>query len=67
MQYIFPRYIVIKENCLVAQKNIELEAPLKKDLYTYGCVAKILQILKIPDGTVKILVEETNRTIAKFR
>ncbi|MBT4885466.1 MAG: endopeptidase La [Legionellales bacterium] len=46
-----------QEIFLVAQKNPEVESPKKKDLFEYGCVAKILQILKIPDGTVKILVE----------
>jgi len=46
-----------QEIFLVAQKNPEVESPKKKDLFEYGCIAKILQILKIPDGTVKILVE----------
>ena len=50
-----------QEIFLVAQKDPEVEVPTKKDLYTYGCTAKILQILKIPGGTVKILVEGRSR------
>ena len=30
---------------------------LDKDLYSYGCLSKIIQLLKLPDGTVKVLVE----------
>lgn len=50
---------------LLAQKNPEQEIPSKKDLFEYGCTAKILQILKIPDGTVKILVEGQKRAKLK--
>ena len=50
---------------LVAQKNPEQETPTRKDLFEYGCTAKILQILKIPDGTVKILVEGQKRAKLK--
>ncbi|MEE3002798.1 MAG: endopeptidase La [Pseudomonadota bacterium] len=50
-----------QEILLVAQKDSEVEIPHKKDLYQYGCTAKILQILRIPGGTVKILVEGRSR------
>lgn len=50
---------------LLAQKNPEQETPSRKDLFEYGCTAKILQILKIPDGTVKILVEGQKRAKLK--
>ena len=46
---------------VLAQKDAEKESPRQKDLYDVGCVAKILQVLRIPDGTVKILVEGTHR------
>ena len=35
--------------------------PQKKDLYAFGCESKILQLLKLPDGTVKVLVEGLDR------
>ncbi len=46
-----------KEILLVTQKNPEIDDPKKKDLYQVGTISKILQMLKLPDGTVKILVE----------
>ena len=45
-----------KSVILVAQKNSEIDDPEEKDLYGYGCLSKILQLLKLPDGTVKVLV-----------
>lgn len=42
---------------LVAQKNPEKDNPESSDLYSVGCIARILQMLKLPDGTVKVLVE----------
>jgi len=42
---------------LLTQKDPTLEDPTNKDLYTIGTVAQVLQLLKLPDGTVKILVE----------
>ena len=42
---------------LVTQKNSEIDEPSSKDLYQYGCLSKVLQLLKLPDGTVKVLVE----------
>lgn len=46
---------------LVAQKNPEKDNPEAADLYSVGCVARILQMLKLPDGTVKVLVEGEKR------
>ena len=50
-----------KKIILVTQKNAEIDDPLEKDLYTFGCESKILQLLKLPDGTVKALVEGFER------
>ena len=46
---------------LVAQKNSEIDEPEDKDIYGYGCLSKVLQLLKLPDGTVKVLVEGVKR------
>ena len=46
---------------LVTQKDPALEDPKAKDLYTMGTVAQVLQLLKLPDGTVKVLVEGEQR------
>jgi len=46
---------------LVTQKKIQTEDPGKEDLYSVGAVAEILQLLKMPDGTIKILVEGLER------
>ena len=46
---------------LVAQKDAKLEAPKRNDLYNMGTVATVLQLLKMPDGTVKVLVEGLER------
>jgi len=50
-----------KSIMLVAQKNAAKDEPLSEDIYEIGCVANILQMLKLPDGTVKVLVEGTQR------
>ena len=42
---------------LITQKNSEIDDPESKDLYQFGCLSKVLQLLKLPDGTVKVLVE----------
>ncbi len=42
---------------LVAQKHANIEEPTKEDIYTEGTVAKIIQILKLPNGLLKILVD----------
>jgi len=46
---------------LVTQKKIQTENPGKEDVYLVGVVAEILQLLKMPDGTIKILVEGLER------
>ena len=46
-----------KSLVLVTQKNSEVDEPEDKDLYGYGCLSKVLQLLKLPDGTVKVLIE----------
>ena len=50
-----------KKIVLVTQKNSEVDDPSKNDVFTYGCESNILQLLKLPDGTVKVLVEGINR------
>ena len=50
-----------KSIVLIAQKNSEVDDPTDTDLYGYGCLSKILQLLKLPDGTVKVLVEGQKR------
>ena len=46
-----------KKIILVTQKNSEIDDPKKTDIFMYGCEGSILQLLKLPDGTVKVLVE----------
>ncbi|MBX7245209.1 MAG: endopeptidase La [Candidatus Sumerlaeaceae bacterium] len=46
-----------KRIVLVTQKSVDVENPTETDLYTYGTVAEVLQVLKMPDGAAKILVE----------
>jgi ATP-dependent Lon protease len=46
---------------LVAQKQADIDDPKADDLYRIGTVATILQLLKLPDGTVKVLVEGVDR------
>ena len=56
-----------KSIVLITQKNSEIDDPSGKDLYQYGCMSKVLQLLKLPDGTVKVLVEGEKRVkIVKF-
>ncbi len=50
-----------KSIVLITQKNSEVDDPKGKDLYQYGCLSKVLQLLKLPDGTVKVLVEGEKR------
>jgi ATP-dependent Lon protease len=50
-----------KSIVLVTQKNSEIDDPTGRDLYQYGCLSKVLQLLKLPDGTVKVLVEGEKR------
>ena len=50
-----------KKIVLVTQKNSEVDDPKKTDIFMYGCESSILQLLKLPDGTVKVLVEGLKR------
>ena len=50
-----------KSIVLITQKNSQTDDPEGKDLYGYGCLSKVLQLLKLPDGTVKVLVEGEKR------
>ena len=50
-----------KKIILITQKNAEIDDPNEEDIYSYGCESKILQLLKLPDGTVKVLVEGVDR------
>ena len=50
-----------KSIVLVTQKNSEIDDPTSKDLYQYGCLSKVLLLLKLPDGTVKVFVEGEKR------
>ncbi len=52
---------VNKQILLLAQKQADVDEPKPKDLYDVGTVATILQLLKLPDGTVKVLVEGVER------
>src|SRR6476660_3379190 len=50
-----------KSILLVAQKSAAKDEPGAEDLYKIGCISNILQMLKLPDGTVKVLVEGNQR------
>jgi len=50
---------------LVAQKAAAKDEPTPQDMFEMGCVASILQMLKLPDGTVKVLVEGVQRATVK--
>ncbi len=50
-----------KKILLVTQKNSETDDPKRNDVFNYGCESRILQLLKLPDGTVKVLVEGIKR------
>ncbi|MDF1586888.1 endopeptidase La [Marinimicrococcus flavescens] len=54
-----------KQILLVAQKNASQDDPGRDDIYDVGTVSSVLQLLKLPDGTVKVLVEGASR--AKIR
>jgi ATP-dependent Lon protease len=56
-----------KQILLVTQKNAAQDDPTPPDIYTVGTVGTVLQLLKLPDGTVKVLVEGGQRArIVKF-
>ena len=50
---------------LIAQKTAAKDEPAVEDMFDTGCVANILQMLKLPDGTVKVLVEGMQRASVK--
>ncbi len=50
-----------KKIFLLSQKNSKVDNPDKDNLYSFGTVAKIIQLLKLPDGTLKVLVEGIQR------
>ena len=50
---------------LVAQKTAAKDEPSISDMFSMGCVATILQMLKLPDGTVKVLVEGQERALVE--
>ncbi|MFA5938505.1 MAG: endopeptidase La [Sinimarinibacterium sp.] len=56
-----------KRILLLAQRTADTDDPQEKDLYTVGTLASILQMLKLPDGTVKVLVEGQSRAqVSRF-
>ena len=54
-----------KSILLVTQKESQVDNPSSKDLYKIGVFANVLQMLKLPDGTVKVLVEGISRVSLK--
>lgn len=50
---------------LVAQKDAKLDLPGKDDIYTTGTVAKVKQLLKMPQDTIRVLIEGINRAVIK--
>ncbi|HMB43037.1 MAG TPA: endopeptidase La, partial [Luteimonas sp.] len=52
-----------KQILLVAQKSPDIDDPGKDDLYSMGTLATVLQLLRLPDGTIKVLVEGTSRVV----
>ncbi len=50
-----------KKIILITQKNSEIDDPSKNDIFSYGCECSILQLLQLPDGTVKVLAEGKKR------
>jgi ATP-dependent Lon protease len=50
-----------KKIILAAQKNGSIDSPLFDDLFKVATIANILQLIKLPDGTVKVLVEGSHR------
>src|SRR5207253_11514622 len=51
---------------LVAQKDPDVEEPQEDDMYQVGTLAEVMQMLKLPDGTVKVLVEGSCRVSVDF-
>ncbi len=56
-----------KQIFLVAQKSASQDDPLPEDMYSIGTLSNILQLLKLPDGTIKVLVEGSGRaTVGEY-
>src|SRR5262247_2263315 len=56
-----------KQILLVTQKNAAQDDPTPADIFSVGTIGTVLQLLKLPDGTVKVLVEGGQRArIARF-
>ena len=51
---------------LVTQKESQVDNPSSKDLYKIGVLANVLQMLKLPDGTVKVLLKEAIEFLLKI-
>ena len=56
-----------KQVLLVAQRNAADDDPAADDIYQMGTVSNILQLLKLPDGTIKVLVEGGYRRVVDSR
>jgi ATP-dependent Lon protease len=54
-----------KRILLLTQKDASTDSPNPEDIFPQGCVAKVLQLLKLPDGTVRVLVEGLQRASAE--
>ncbi len=54
-----------KKIFLLSQKNSKIDNPNKENLYSLGTIAKVIQLLKLPDGTLKVLVEGIQRAKIK--
>lgn len=50
-----------KEILLVAQKNAKVDEPAEEDMYMVGTISGVVQLIRLPDGTVKVLVEGRKR------
>ena len=54
-----------KQIVLLAQKSPDIDDPVADDLYAIGTLATVIQLLKLPDGTIKVLVEGVQRVRAE--
>ena len=54
-----------KKILLITQKDSKIDNPIAENLYQVGTLAKILQLLKLPDGTIKVLVEGIERSLVE--
>ncbi|MFP4084436.1 MAG: endopeptidase La [Desulfonatronovibrio sp.] len=52
-----------KKIFLVTQKEPKIEKPDSKSIYNFGCVARVLQMFRLPDGTIKVLFEGLKRAV----